>query len=176
MKPASKIFNPWQSDGAAAMSRWPAKEQLLPLPPTVAEQTPTTLPALDVVNQFVDRLLDLPLSTWLAIGRDLMADRDALAVRQRAWTELESAIASAGLGILAWYTRDAVETVVCLVSRDRACWSREDRCRCAATHGAAEAAALGLLGRAHISADTLRVLCAPFAREIELPLARSLSS
>lgn len=134
----------------------------LPLPPHVAKLTPSDEPALERVNAFVDRLVELPLSTWLTIGGELISDRQGLAVRQSAWCDVEVAIADVGLAITAWCARDTVETAAYLVSGHMSRWSREERCRFAATQGAADAAALSLLAQPHIPVETLRILCGPF--------------
>ena len=162
MRTASRILSVVPSDGAATASRWlPAG--IIPLPPVIAEPSAALSAALEDVDGFIDRLVESPLLVWLTIGRRLMADREGLTVRQSAWTDVDAAIAANGLGVAAWYTRDTVETAVCLVSRRMTRWSREERCAFAATHSAAEAASLALLARAHIPAESLRVLCAPFA-------------
>jgi hypothetical protein len=137
----------------------------LPLSSDVVALAPNDAPALDVVNQFVDHLAELPLIAWLAIGRELSAD-GSLSIGQSAWIEVETAIAAQRLGMGAWYIRDAIETAICLASRQTSRWSREERCQFASAHGAAEAAALALLARQHISTVSFRALCAPF-REFE---------
>ena len=91
----------------------------------------------------------------------------SLDVRQRALTDVANAIAEQGLEMVAWYVRDTIETAVCLASRQSSHWSREDRCRFASAHGAAEAAALALLARHHIAIESLCALCAPFAKPLE---------
>lgn len=160
-----KAFTLSPSDGAAATTRWQRTERL-PFP-GVAALTPIEEEALLSVDSFVDRLVELPLFMWLAIGIELMAEPEGLVVRQRAWCDVEAAIAEAGLGITAWHVRDAVETTACLVSRRQSRWSRAERCRFAATHGAADAAALALLAQPHIPAETLRVLRRPFAASLQ---------
>jgi len=117
---------------------------------------------LGSVSAFIDGLVELPVSSWLTIGRELMADREGLAVRQAAWTDVEEAIAAHSLALAAWEVRDALETAVCLVSRAVQRWSRDERCQFAATHGAADAAALALRASAHVRPDCVRVLCSPF--------------
>lgn len=168
MRPASKTITLARSDGAAATARW-LRPGHVALPPSIAALTPHEEKTLLGVNAFVDRMVDLPLSTWLTIGETLMADREGLVVRQRAWNEVEAAIAEAGLGMPAWHVRDAVETAAYLVSRYMRCWSREERCRFAAAQGAADAAALSLLAQAHISTETLGTLVEPFTADIHLP-------
>ena len=165
MRPASRIFTLSPSDGAQATRRH--RTGIVPLPASVPELTPSADPALRGVNTFVDRLIELPLSSWLTIGSELMADREGLLVRQRAWSDVEAAISGAGLAVAAWYARDAVETAAYVVSRHTSRWSREERCRFAATQGAADAAALSLLAHAHIPTQTLRILCVPFAASID---------
>lgn len=166
MRSASRTLSIPRSDGAAtARARVPTGT--IVLPPACAEPNPADKAALDAVNGFVDRLVDLPPFMWLSIGRGLMADREGLLVRQTAWSDVEAAIRENGLDMAAWYARDGVETAACLVSRRVPRWSREERCAFAATHGAAEAATLALLAHQHISPERLRVLCAPFATEAD---------
>ena len=123
--------------------------------------------AIDGVIRFLDRLVELPLPAWLAIGQGLMADSADHAVRQDAWADVESAIARHQLGPAAWRVRDALETAAFLVSRRAPQWTRATRCQFAATQGATHAAALALLTRAHIALESVRVLCAPFAPFID---------
>jgi hypothetical protein len=138
----------------------------LPLPEDGAEVRADDQHALELLDVFVDRLAELPLEGWLSIGRDLAAS-DTLPVRQLAWVEVDTAIADRQLAMAAWYVRDAIETTVCLASRQASCWSREQRWWLASTHGAAEAAALALLARHYTSDECRRTLCAPFARQLE---------
>jgi len=112
---------------------------------------------------FLDRLLELSVVDWIRIGRSLIADRDALLVRQRAWALLEAAIADHRLGVAAWEIRDAIDTAACLATRGARGWSRDTRGCFASTHGAAEAAALALLARGHLRADAVAALTTPFA-------------
>lgn len=134
-----------------------------PLPSRYAVLARTADGMREDAAEFLERLVALPLPTWLAIGGGLMADRDGLAVRQGAWADVEAALTAHGLAVVTWRVRDAVETVSFLVSQHAGRWSREARCQFATTHGAAEAAALALLTAGHVRADTVRVLCAPFA-------------
>ena len=171
MRLTSTIQQIWPSIGDA----WPAarpRTGRLPLPPHVTELTLDEEPALGGVNAFADQLVDLPLSTWLAIGESIAADRDGLAVRRNAWHAVETAIGDHGLGVSAWYVRDTVETAAFLVSRGTWQWSGHERRVFAAAHGGAESAALALLARAHLSADVLSVLLAPFVGSLALPPTR----
>ena len=161
MRPASTTFRSWLSAGDATTTRWHRTDGLA-LPTGGAELAVTGEQALGDVHAFLDRLIELPLPKWLAIGSELMADRQGLSCRQAAWSGVEAAIADLGLGLRAWYTREAVETIAFLVSRRVSRWSHNERCRFAATHGAADAAALSLLVQPHIPAGTLRILCEPF--------------
>ena len=171
MRLASTIQRIWPSNGDA----WPAprpRTGRLPLPRHVAELTLDEEPALGCVNAFADQLVALPLSTWLAIGETIASDRDGLPVRRNAWDTVDTAIADHGLGISAWYVRDTVDTAAFLVSRGTSQWSGRERRVFAAAHGGAEAAALALLARVHLSADVLNILLAPFVGSVALPGTR----
>ena len=167
MRTASKVPSALRSDGAATASRW-LRRGIIPSPVAIAELSPAEDAALESVNGFIDRLVESPLVVWLAIGRRLMADREGLGVRQKAWSDVEEAIRENGLGMAAWYARDGVETAACLVSRRMMRWSREERCAFAATHGAADAATLALLASPHIPKESLRILHAPFAAQADI--------
>lgn len=129
-------------------------------PPPEVGQPATSLGCLD---GFLDRLVDLPLAEWLAIGESVVADRDRLPVRQRAWDELEAKLLSDRFGLAVWRVRDAVDTAAHIASRELHDWSRAERGMFAAAHGAAEAAALALLARDVLSTETYHALTAPFA-------------
>ena len=168
MTPIFAIFSLWQAERAAAGSRQ-HRTARLPLPRAIVSDPKfAEKPALASVSEFVDSLVEVPLETWLAIGRNLVADRNGLAVRQAGWGKVETAVREGDLGLAAWSVRDALDTVAFLASRHASRWSREERCAFAATQGAAEAAALALLVRARIRDETVRALCAPFADSIEL--------
>jgi hypothetical protein len=143
--------------------RWTGRLQR---PLDIAALTPNEHSALGLVNDFVDQLAELPLTAWLVIGREL-STKNSLGVRQAAWTDVERALAEQQLQLAAWYVRDAIDTAACLVCRQASLWPREDRCLFASAHGAAESAALALLARRHIPAESLRALCAPFARQLD---------
>jgi hypothetical protein len=144
------------------MTRTSNTTRRLPLPPRVSNMTEAQVPALAVAKAFVERLGDLPLESWLAIGRAVTASRSA-ASYSGAWPAVEQAIARQDLGLAAWHIRDDIETLVYLVSHAGELVSRADRSVFAAAHGAAEDAALALLVRDHVSADKVDRLCAPFA-------------
>jgi hypothetical protein len=91
-----------------------------------------------------------------------MVNREQSVVRQAAWCAVEEAIAAHGLALAACEVRDALETAIFLVSRPVQRWSRVERCQFAATHGAAETAALALRAGAHVRPGTIRTLCSPF--------------
>ena len=137
----------------------------LPIPRHAAELTPSDEPALACVNAFVDRLLDLPFFAWLAIGQSVSSEH-GLPVRRAARDALDVAIVDHGLGVPAWYVRDAVETAAFLAARGVSQWSRRERALFAAAHGTAETAALALLARAHLPAAMLRTLSISFASYI----------
>jgi hypothetical protein len=122
--------------------------------------------ALEGVAGFLDHMAEWPLAFWLTIGRELSASGTLLA-RQLAWADVEAALADQRLELAAWHVRDAIETTICLASGQRSRWSREERCAFAAAHGAAEGAALAMLVGKSIPANSMRVLCAPFATLLE---------
>jgi len=169
MTPMFAILSLWPSGGAvASRRRWVER---VPARSVAAAQPSRELETeLASTDGFIDALVDLPLESWLAIGRDLVADRNGLSVRQDAWADVEAAITRRDLGMTVWSVRDALDTAAFLASRHASGWSREKRCAFAAAHGAAEAAALSVLVRADIPAESLRALCGPFATSLELEL------
>ena len=131
-------------------------------------ETPREHAALTVsASAFLDRLADLPLTTWLATGRALADDREGLNVRQSAWEMLDAAIASHGLGLAAWSMRDAVETIAFLKTRELCEWSPAERRYFACAQGAAEAATLAVLARDHLSDHDFQALVASFCQCID---------
>ena len=139
-----------------------ARTGRLPLPECVTSLTPSDEPTLAIVNVFVDRLAALPLEEWLDIGRNELADPEGVSRRATAFAILEATIGTHGLGIAAWYARDAVETSVCLASSGVPEWAARDHRAMAAAHGAAEAAALALLASDALASTDLAALLAPF--------------
>jgi hypothetical protein len=115
------------------------------------------------VDAFLDRLIELPLAEWLAIGELIVVDRDHVPVRRRAWDELEAKLRTGRLGVAAWSIRDAVDTAAYIATCESHRWTRHERGAFAAAHGAAEAAALALLARDDLPAEIYRSLTAPFA-------------
>ncbi len=138
----------------------------LPLPQRVTHLTPDDEPALGLVNEFADGLAEFPVDEWLAIGRDLLTDRDHHASRAMSYARLESTINDRGLAIAAWYVRDAVETSAYYATHSTRYWNSSGRRAFAAAHGAAEEAALALLARASLPAEDFELLSAPYARLI----------
>ena len=139
-----------------------ARTGRLPLPECVTALTPSEEPRLAIVNVFVDRLAELPLQEWLDIGRSQLAYPARASQRATAFAILEATIGTHGLGIAAWYARDAVETAVCMATSGVLSWTARDRRAIAAAHGVAEAAALALLARDSLAPTDLAVLLAPF--------------
>jgi hypothetical protein len=140
----------------------------LPATPEGADFTADQVPAIVSANAFIDALAELPLATWLDIGRSLADGRPNSAARDAARASLTTAIHDCELDVAAWYVRDAVETCACLVfSVARTC-STHDRCAFDAARGAANDCALGFLAREGLASESLRALSAPFARAIEL--------
>ncbi len=149
----------------------------LPLPPHVALLTELQESALVQTKAFVERLADLPLESWLAVGRAVTGHRASDAYAS-AWTAVEQAIAQQKLGFAAWHVRDDIETLAHLTIRSGAPLLRRDRPLFAAAHGAAEDAALALLVREHVSPAHVALLCAAFASQawLDKRLAASSSS
>src|SRR5262249_33673562 len=145
--------------------RSPNSVRRLPLPPNVTQMTEAQEPALALANVFIQRLCDLPLHSWLAIGRAVIAARSETAYAS-AWSSVERAIAKRDLGLAAWHVRDDVETIAYLASHSADQLSRSDRPVFAAAHGAAEDAALALLVQSSIASVDLELLCAPFATQV----------
>ena len=135
----------------------------LPLPQCVTSLTPTDEPALALVDVFVDRLAALPYEEWLDVGRAHTADRASATMHATMFALLEATIASQGLGIAAWYARDAVETSVFLAANGALQCSDGERRVIARAHGAAECAALALLARGALAPTDFTTLFAPFA-------------
>jgi hypothetical protein len=121
--------------------------------------------AFTATKAFVEQLCDLRLDGWLAIGRALIASR-GVTTYMSVWSTVEQAIAKCDLGLVAWHVRDDVETVAYLVSHAGAPLARSDRAVFAATHGAAENAALALLVQSSISSADLELLYAPFWAQV----------
>jgi hypothetical protein len=134
----------------------------LPLPPQVAELAANDEPPLAAVNAFADRLADLPLSSWLAVGKSLVDNPTAYAHRATPFAILEATINDRGLAVAAWYVRDAIDTSAHYASHTTTRWTSRDRRAFAAAHAVAEETALALLARPHLSADDYSALCAPF--------------
>ncbi len=118
---------------------------------------------IEPVNRFIDALAELPCAEWLAIGREIMADKSGAARRAVAWAIVNAVLADRGLLVSAWYALDGVETAVCHATHSRCRTSLKERKQIAAAHGAAEQAALTLLVTAWIDPPDVEVLCRPFA-------------
>ncbi len=135
----------------------------LPLPLSVARLTEDDEPSLGRVNPFIDRLSELRVSQWVAIGQTVSQDHSGTAARSTAWEIVDATIAHRQLGIAAWHVRDAVETVAFLALRSAPPLSRSDRRLFVAAQAAAEDVALALLVHGRISEQDLKTLCTPFA-------------
>jgi hypothetical protein len=137
-----------------------------PLSPPEAEP-PRATASLGRVDAFLDQLVELPLAEWLVIGEAVVAARERVPVRQRAWDELEAKLVSGRLGVTVWSVRDAVDTAAHIATRESHQWSRQERGTFAAAHGAAEVAALALLARDELPTETYRALTVPFTACID---------
>jgi len=125
--------------------------------------TPTALEIhLERAHSFIDTLAELPPSSWLEVGRSLLADRDGRATRDVAWSALERVIREHQLEVSAWNVRDAVETVAFLVTPSHARLSRAERRSSDAARQAAEDAAAAMLARPYLDVADFETLCAPF--------------
>lgn len=138
----------------------------LQVPDRVGELTSDEDAAMATVNDFVERLAEVPLATWLDVGRSLERQSESGSKRSTAWGILDATIAARGLGMDAWYAREGVETSAFLASRSAPTWTKTNRRLFAAAHSAAEEAALALLAREHLSSEDFYLLYAPFAARI----------
>jgi hypothetical protein len=127
--------------------------------------SPIAAAPFERANAFADRLAELPIEEWLAIGNTLLRVAGA-ARRGHALSLVDAAIIEHGLAVHAWYLRDAVETSAHAACDQRLRWTRTERIAFAAAHGAADAAALTLLAGNHLPAGDVRLLCEPFAEVI----------
>jgi hypothetical protein len=125
-------------------------------------------PALAAANAFVEHLAELPLATWLAIGRAATTTDAGSSERAALWERVEDAIVHQRLDLAAWSVRDAVETVVHLTNHAAGRLSRADRRLLAAAHGAVEDAALAILVAECLPWADIAQLCAPFADHVPL--------
>ena len=81
------------------------------MPRCVTALTPTDEPALALVNVFADRLVTLPYREWPeTVGNSQIAGAARASQRATAFAILDATLGTQGLGIAAWYARDAVET------------------------------------------------------------------
>ena len=138
----------------------------LPLPQCVTALTPTDEPALALVNVFADRLVTLPYREWLDVGNSQIAGTATASQRATAFAILDATLGTQGLGIAAWYARDAVETSAFLATNGVPRCTAGDRRVIAAAHGAAEVAALALLARDALAPADFATLFAPFEHVI----------
>jgi len=135
----------------------------LPLPRQVAELTPDDEPALAAVNAFADRLAQLPLAEWLTVGRKMIESPSEYAHRETPYAILEATINERGLGVAAWYMRDAIETSAFYAGSTMTRWTSIDRRAFAAAHALAEDTGLALLAREALAIEDFGALAAPFA-------------
>jgi hypothetical protein len=133
------------------------------LPASAARLTEDDESSLRRVNPFIDRLAELRVSDWVAIGRTVIEGRSAIAARSAAWVTVDATIAHWRLGVVAWHVRDAIETAAFLACHSGPVLSRSDRQMFFAAQGAAEDAALALLVHGYIPEQDVESLCAPFA-------------
>lgn len=134
----------------------------LPLPQRVTDLTPADEPGSAHVNAFVDRLVELPIGEWLAIGRRQIDAATAAMQHATAFAILEATIGVRGLGVAAWYVYDAVETSAFLATNSVSQWTAGERRVFSAAHAAAEDAALALLARDKLAPEDFATLVAPF--------------
>jgi hypothetical protein len=119
--------------------------------------------ALEGVNPFIDRLAELRLSEWLAIGRVALEDRDVgRASRSTSRAILDAIIAHQHLDIVAWYVRDAVDTVGFLARQAAPSLTRADQRIFDAAQAAAQEAALAVVVRESLPMADFQTMCAPF--------------
>lgn len=127
--------------------------------------SPIAAAPFERANAFADRLAELPIDEWLAIGNALLREAGD-ARRSHALSLVDAVITEQGLAVQAWYIRDAVETSTHGVRDLPRRWTRTERIAFAAAHGAAEAGALAMLAGNHLPPGDVRLLCEPFAEVI----------
>lgn len=116
----------------------------------------------DAVMRFTARLAELHPDDWLAAAAAAAHDAPA---RATAYAVMEALIAHHGLGVEAWYARDAVETAA-YSNLGQAVASARSRQAATQRHVArstANAAALSLLMRPLLATDDFELLYRPFA-------------
>ena len=123
---------------------------------------------LESALRFIDALAALPISSWMDIGRSLVADDEGLANRVAAWVALDAIIADRGLRVGAWYVRDALETAVFLARRGDPLRSAADRQAFDAARNAAEDVALAWLAFPRLAVPDFETLCRPFAQHVRI--------
>jgi hypothetical protein len=119
---------------------------------------------------FVDALAAVPASSWVDIGRSLLADHEGLPNRVTAWAALNAIIADRQLRIATWYVRDALKTGVFLARRSGRLHSLADRRAFYAACDAAEDCALAYLALPRLAAADFDALCRPFAQHVRVGL------
>ena len=120
-------------------------------------------PALGPVTAFADRLAELPVLTWIAVGRSLIESPSMHPLREARCAILEATIGAQNLTVAAWYARDTIETAAHYASGDTTGWTAAHRRTFEAAWAAAETAAIALVARPFLSAEDFSALCAPFA-------------
>lgn len=129
---------------------------------------------LDEVNAFIDRLGELPLGEWIAIGRGVIAKAMETGRPETALAIVDATLATEGLSVMAWYARDAVETSAFVASRSDRRWTSAERKAFTAAQTAAVHAAYAILVRQHVPAADFAAVIAPFSSAILLPSPQAL--
>jgi len=146
---------------------------VLSSPSSIIESRFTRRARLERALLLVDALAELPISSWVDIGRLLLAEHDGLATRVTARAALDAVIADRPLRVAAWYALDALETAVFLARRGGLRRSFAERQALDAACDAAQDAALALLALPRLAAADFDVLCRPFAQHVRIgPLGR----
>jgi len=170
---ANSLMTPRASDGVLMSPAPPRRMRTgkLRLPRQVAELTPDDQPALAAVNAFADRLAELPVLSWLTVGRTLIDNPSIYTQRETPYAILEATINDRALAMAGWYVRDAIETSAYYASHSIVTWTSRERRAFAAAHAAAEEAALAILAQEYLNAEDFASLSAPFAGLVSLATA-----
>jgi hypothetical protein len=123
-------------------------------------------PSVECASVFVDRLADLPLEHWVAIGRRLLADEALRSQRSTALAILEATITANDLAVAAWFARDGVVTAAFYATSDVPRLTPAERRAFAAACAAAEDTAFAVIARDHLAECDFALLAAPFEQVV----------
>lgn len=135
------------------------------IPPEMSRPSTWAVPSVVTVDEFADRLGELPLSAWLAAGREALEPNTA-AERGARCAILEATISDRGLAVAAWYVCDTIDTAAYYGLAPLRRRGAVERRSFAAAHAAARDAALAILARRHLGPEDFAALTAPFEQLI----------